>query len=101
LVYNAWSDRNYTIDSNILINLNGTSNLVLDYYENGGNNRISLNNVIPIIENKLGGNLNQTVCSGGVAEEISGDTFPQSLPNRITSPGYQWTYSTSRTGQRR
>lgn len=39
-VINNWGDHSYTTTS-YTINLNGTYNMVLDYYENGGQNRIS------------------------------------------------------------
>ena len=41
-VINNWNDQSYTITS-YTTSLNGTYNLVIEYYENGGGNRISFN----------------------------------------------------------
>lgn len=49
-VINYWNDQSYTVNS-YSTNLNGTYDMVLDYYENGGDNRISLSissGVLPI-----------------------------------------------------
>ena len=39
-VINNWADQSYTV-STYTISLNGTYNMVLEYYENGGQNRVS------------------------------------------------------------
>lgn len=41
-VINNWSDHSYTTSS-YTVSLNGTYNLVLEYYENGGDNRVNFN----------------------------------------------------------
>ncbi len=41
-IINNWGDHSYTI-STYSVSLNGTYNMVLEYYENGGGNRISFN----------------------------------------------------------
>ena len=41
-IINNWNDHSYTTTT-ITIALNGTTNLVLEYYENGGANRVSFN----------------------------------------------------------
>jgi hypothetical protein len=43
---NRWSDQSYTLTTQTVA-LNGTYNLVLEYYENSGGNRISFN-VVPV-----------------------------------------------------
>ncbi|MDT0676951.1 hypothetical protein [Autumnicola musiva] len=102
-VYNQWSDHGYIENQNILISLSGSSNLVLDYYENGGANRISLNsNSRPLIQNNLTQNITQSIYIGNTGQTISGDTYETygSLPVGIskTGSGYQWYYSTSEGG---
>ncbi|RKS53018.1 galactose binding lectin-like protein [Gillisia mitskevichiae] len=99
LIYNNWSDQAWSLRPNVLMNLTGNSQLTYDFYENGGGNRVNFNNLSLILENTLTGNLNQTICNGGTALEISGDTFG-TLPSGISENRYQWTYSTSINGPR-
>ncbi|MBO2545209.1 hypothetical protein J0871_12350 [Salegentibacter sp. BDJ18] len=104
LVYNYWGDRGYTVDANILVNLTGNSKLVLDYYENGGGNRLSISGgTTPIIENTLTQNTGQSIPIGNMGQTISGDTYEtyaSTLPTGIsrTGTGYQWAYSTTQGG---
>lgn len=42
-IINQWVDRGYTTNSSSSIFLSGNTNLVLEYYENGGGNRVSFN----------------------------------------------------------
>jgi hypothetical protein len=99
LIYNNWSDQPWSLKPRVLMNLTGTSQLVFDFYENSGGNRVNFNNLTLILENKLTENTNQVICSGTTASAISGDTFG-TLPAGLTSAGYQWTYSTSSDGPR-
>ena len=39
---NRWNDQSYTTELSPVVTLNGTYNLVLEYYENGGDNRVSI-----------------------------------------------------------
>ncbi len=96
LVYDDWNDHGYRVNNNILLNLSGNTNLDLEYYENGGGNRISLANAQLIIENILSANTSQTVCQNENALTISGDTFA-TLPTGISlvGTGYQWYYNTT------
>ncbi|MFN4764071.1 hypothetical protein ACKGJN_13160 [Gillisia sp. Q332] len=99
LVYNNWSDQAWSLRPRVLMNLTGTSQLVYDFYENGGGNRVNFNNLTLILENKLTGNNDQNLCAGVTAAAISGDTFG-TLPAGLSAAGYQWTYSTSLGGTR-
>jgi len=99
VLYNNWSDQAWSLRQRVLMNLTGNSQLVYDFYENGGGNRVNFNNLTLILENKLTGNTNQTICSGTTAAAISGDTFG-TLPAGLSAAGYQWTYSTSPVGTR-
>lgn len=98
LIYNDWNDHGYR-SQNILLNLSGTSNLVLDYYENAGGNRISIGNPQLLIENNLTTNISQNLSSQSTGQPISGDIFG-TLPAGITrsGTGYQWVYSTTPGG---
>ncbi|WP_457910314.1 hypothetical protein [Salegentibacter sp. HM20] len=94
LIYDDWNDHAYR-NQNILVNLTGSSSLVMDYYENSGQNRINVGSPVLLIENVLSNNINQTLSApNDTPLEISGDEF-SSLPtgiNRINT-GYQWVYS--------
>ncbi len=46
-VINRWLDQSYTT-TNYTVTLNGTYNLVLEYYEAGGANRISISTLTPV-----------------------------------------------------
>jgi len=98
LIYNDWNDHSYRTQ-NILLNLSGSSNLILDYYENGGGNRVSVSTPQRVIENILTTNTNQTIDFQNEPQSISGDQF-ENLPNGITKngTGYQWVYSTTEGG---
>ncbi|PKD17106.1 hypothetical protein APR41_06635 [Salegentibacter salinarum] len=99
LIYNDWSDHGYR-NQNILLSLSGNSNLVLDYYENGGGNRISIGEPQLLIENILSNNLTQTLNSQNSGQTITGDEF-NNLPNGMSrfGNGYQWVYSTVEGGE--
>ncbi|HSI71310.1 MAG TPA: T9SS type A sorting domain-containing protein [Gillisia sp.] len=99
LVYNNWADQAWASRPRILMNLTGYSQLVYDYYENGGGNRVTFNNLTLILENKLTGNIDQNICAGATAGAIAGDTFG-TLPVGLSGAAYQWTYSTSPGGTR-
>jgi len=101
LIYNDWGDHAYRLNSNVLLNLTGSSSLILDYYENAGGNRINFGNLGLIIKNELITNLNQTLDSENSPLPISGDVF-NTLPdgiNKVNSSGYQWVYSTTAGGK--
>jgi len=98
LIYNDWNDHAYRAQ-NILLNLSGSSNLILDYYESGGGNRVSVSTPQRVIENVLTTNTNQTIDFQNEPQSISGDEFAN-LSNGITKngTGYQWVYSTTEGG---
>jgi len=98
LVYNDWNNHSYR-NQNILIRLSGTSNLILDYYENSGGNRVSVGTPQRVIENVLTTNTDQIVDFQNEPQSISGDEFAN-LPNGITKngTGYQWVYSNTEGG---
>lgn len=101
LVYNNWGDQAFSSKPGVLINLTGSSSLVYDFYENGGQNQVVFQNPTLILANNLTANLTQTILSGTSGAAISGDVFG-TLPGGISlsGTGYQWTYSTSPTGTR-
>jgi hypothetical protein len=101
LVYSDWSDHSPATHDNVLFSLSGSSNLVLDYYENGGQNVVGFYNLAQIIANNLSTNTSQSICIGSSGNAISGDVFPTLTGTSYTglsNPRYQWAYSTSSTG---
>ena len=101
LIYGAWNDRAYGLNSEILMSLTGASSLVLDYYENVGDNQVSFQYFTQVLGNYLSANTSQNVCLGSPGATISGDTYGI-LPTGIalSGTGYQWNYSTTPLGAR-
>jgi hypothetical protein len=101
LVYNNWIDQAYSSKPRILFNLNGTSSLVYDFYENTGSNQVVFQNLTLVLANNLNLNTSQSICLGSSGAAISGDTYG-TLPTGISvsGTGYQWTYSTTPGGAR-
>jgi hypothetical protein len=99
-VFSDWTDHSPKVFNNILFNLNGNSELILEYYENGGQNVVGFTNLVKIISNTLTPDADQELCTGVQGNLISGDVFGV-LPAGISlsGTGYQWAYSTvSSTG---
>jgi hypothetical protein len=99
-VYSDWTDHSPKAANNVLFNLDGNSELTMDYYENGGQNVIGFTNLVQILSNTLSPNTNQQLCIGSQGVTVSGDVYG-TLPVGITlsGTGYQWAYSTvSSTG---
>jgi hypothetical protein len=95
LVYSDWTDHSPKAANNVLFNLDGNSELIMDYYENGGQNVIGFTNMVQILSNTLSPNTNQQLCVGSQGVTVSGDVYG-TLPTGITlsGTGYQWAYST-------
>lgn len=93
-VYNHWDDHSPVTNTNMLLSLKGSSSLVLDYYEQGGQNIIGFYNLVQLFSNTLSTNTSQALCKGTSGATITGDDFPTTLPSNITNGGYQWYYST-------
>jgi len=101
LIVNDWTDHSFASRPRVLMNLNGASTLVYDFYENGGQNRVVFQNLIQVLANSLNTNATQSLCLGSSGTAISGDVFG-TLPAGISlsGTGYQWTYSTTPAGIR-
>lgn len=102
LIYNNWVDQAWTSRPRVLLSLTGTSSLLYEFTENGGQNRVVFSNLTQVLENNLTTNTSQFVCLGFSGTEISGDVFP-AIPGTayagISNPEYQWAYSkTSSSG---
>lgn len=101
LVFNNWADQAYTARPSVLMALGGSSSLIYDFYENGGENRAVFQNFVKVFDNTLSANTAQTINMGSSGSAISGDTYG-TLPGGISlsGTGYQWTYSTTPGGAR-
>ena len=101
LICNNWGDQSWSLRPRILMTLTGTSSLVYDFYENGGGNRVTFQNLTLVLANTLSTNVTQSICIGSLGSAISGDTYG-TLPGGISlsGTGYQWTYSTTPSGIR-
>jgi len=92
VVYNHWDPHSPTTNNTVLLSLTGSSLLTLEYFEQAGQNGISFNMAV-ILLNQLSSNISQTLCKGTAGSAISGDVFPALLTGMYNS-GYQWYYST-------
>lgn len=101
MVYDHWSLHSFISNSSVLMSLSGSSSLMYEFYENGGENRIVFENLTLVLENSLAANTSQTICSGNSGLAISGDVYG-TLPVGITlsGSGYQWSFSTTPGGIR-
>lgn len=93
---NQWVDQGYTTTSNATpVYLSGNTNMVFEYYENGGGSQSSFSYIFT------------PACSGtptpgntiaSVTSVLSGGTSVLSLQNATAPATYQWQSSTSSTG---
>ncbi len=99
MIYSDWTDHAIHNNYRVLMNLTGTSNLLYEFYENGGDNITYFQNLTLVLANVLSTNTDQTLYLGGTGAAISGDVFG-TLPNGISlsGTGYQWYYSTTPSG---
>jgi len=98
LVYNNWVDQGWTSKPRVLHSLTGSSSLLYEFTENGGQNRVVFSNLTQVLENNLSTNTTQIICLGSSGAAISGDVFP-TIPGTayagLSNPEYQWAYSTN------
>ncbi|MBL0745847.1 T9SS type A sorting domain-containing protein [Chryseolinea lacunae] len=99
LVFNSFTYQSFANRPSVLLNLNGASALLYEYFESNGSNQAMFQNLTSVFSNTLSTNLVQSVCVGNAASAISGNTFG-TLPSGIFSPAYQWSYSTTAGGAR-
>jgi hypothetical protein len=90
-VYDRWVERGWASDQRQLFNLNGNSNLLLEYYESGSNNQISFQNLLKVSNSLISG-VNQSICSGiGTLVPIAGNNAFTDAPISSTA-GFTVTY---------
>ncbi|WP_372774055.1 glycine-rich domain-containing protein [Mangrovibacterium sp.] len=90
-VYDQWRQRGYTTDQKILFELTGTSNLMFEFYESSGGNRVSFLNLEKVPNSITTTDLDY--CVSDVAATISGNNAFTDSPISSTSGftvAYQW-----------
>ncbi len=99
-VFDNWVQRGYGVDQKILFELTGSSNLLYEYYESDGGNRVSFQNLTKIPNNLTSGT-SQALCEGSSATPVTADNSYAEAP--ISSSGsytvvYQWQQASSAGG---
>ncbi len=95
LVFNQWQQQSPTVYSNVLIFLDGSADLVLDYYEYQGQNVVDFS-LTPFNSslNALATPINPIVCSGVAPLTIDGTTFLYNGSTINPTIAFQWQSST-------
>ncbi len=100
LIYDRWIERGYREDQQVLFALSGGSKLVLDYYESGGQNRLSFSN-LKEIANELSTPSSVFACDATAIPELLGNNAYTESPisgngNFVVS--YQWEQALAENG---
>ncbi len=100
LIYDRWIERGYREDQQVLFALSGSSKLVLDYYESGGQNRLSFSN-LKEIANELSTTSPVFACDATAIPELLGNNAYTESPisgngNFVVS--YQWEQALAENG---
>lgn len=90
-VLTDWSDHGNIQYCNNLIYLDGNSDIILDYYENGGGNVVGFN-LTPISGNTISSYADINVCSGSSLGNLNGSNVLSCTGTTNTT--YQWQSST-------
>lgn len=97
LVLNQWQQQSETNYCGNLIYLNGSSDIVLDYYENTGQNVVKFS-LTPFIRDKaniISSKGPLTVCSGAKPKILVGNSYSSTCASQnLVSVIYQWQLST-------
>ena len=95
LVFDAWKEQGNTTYCNNLIYLNGGSDIIFDYYENGGLNVVgfSLTEFVPTT-NTIAGAAIRNVCSGVSPGLLDGSAYLPCTTSSISNVKFQWQVST-------
>ncbi len=99
-VYDNWVQRGYVVDQQILFELTGSSNLLLEFFESAGGNQVSFESFNKV-SNTLSGGTSQTVCEGGEADEITANNAATDSPlsgSATFTVTYQWQEASASNG---
>ena len=99
LVFQRWAQQSPTTFDNLLINLTGNNNLVLDYYENGGGNIIEFS-MTPFnaATNTVATTNPIVVCSGSAPGIIDGSSYQYVGTEVNPTIKFQWESAPSASG---
>ncbi|WP_242661101.1 PA14 domain-containing protein, partial [Flavobacterium johnsoniae] len=98
-VFDRWGEQAATTYENVLINLTGNNNLVLDYYENGGGNIIEFSMAqFNASSNSIATTTPAAVCSGSTPGVIDGSTYQYVGTEVNPTIQFQWESSTNPSG---
>ena len=94
LVFDAWKEQSSTNYCNNLIYLKGNSDIVFDYYENGGQNTVTfgLTAFLPTT-NAIDGDAIRNVCSGTSPGTLVGSAYDPCAGSKIANVTFQWQVS--------
>jgi hypothetical protein len=94
LVFNAWRDQAPANFCNNLIYLNGSSNIVLDFYENAGQNEVSFS-LTPFVpsSNLISGPSIINLCSGVSPGLLNASAYLPCNTSSISNVLFQWQVS--------
>lgn len=99
LVFDEWEEQSPTTYQSILVYLDGDSDFILDYYENGGQNVVSFS-ITPFVasSNSIVAPTPSTVCSGVTPGVINGSSYTYNGSVINPTIRYQWQTATSASG---
>lgn len=97
LVFNEWKEQSPTNYCNNLIYLSGTSDIVLDYYENGGQNEVKFSLTAFTTPNVISGATTYNVCSGTSPGTLDANAYAPCSTQTTPNVTYQWQTSTDKT----
>ena len=92
LVANQWQDQGTTTYSNILVYLNGNSNLILDFYENAGGNQVNFS-LTPFLASSNTFTSNSTSVCSGIAPIFDGSNYTYNGGTINPTISFQWQVS--------
>lgn len=94
LVFNEWKEQSSTSYCNNLIYLNGNSDIVFDYYENGGQNTVAFELIAFLpTANTIAGAAVRNVCSGTTPGTLVGSAYVPCTATSIANVTFQWQVS--------
>jgi len=85
---------------NAVASFTGTSSVLIEYYENTGDNRMRFTDLNLVLANALQTSGSQTISMGQTGAKLSGDVYGK-LPQNVSlhGTGYQWAYRMDPEGE--
>ncbi len=91
LVFSEWKDQGSTTYDSVLLYLNGNSDIVVDFYENGGGNNANFS-MTPFLAstNTVTAPANVNICSGNTSAVINGSSYTYNGTTINPTISFQW-----------